>query len=262
MSLFRKASWVFATAVVLVGIGSIIWPNTGTINISEVIASCREDASRVCASEVAEGGTGMDLEDIHHNGDASTIDNATLSHWTSIVDCLRRQEHLLYRICRYNLSSFDSRDNKYSDERAHQRKYAVAIIVFMYSIIPIAALVYSLYTTVRIQQLQSTVIRLSRSRDGASGRPGSLLNDHIESIGFHYDDCAHGRVLFEVEAGTLNVIIKHDDGEGCAIAARVLSELAGRAIERGSAAIVYTVNSRLMARSDYRYVRPTLDCIC
>lgn len=268
--MIRKVAWVFASAAVLVGIGSLIWSSRGTIRISEVVASCREDATRVCASEVVEGGgTGIELEDITRYDGGSTSD-ATLTDWTGLVDCLRRHEHLLHHICRYNLVSYDnSRDDKYSDARAHQRQYAVPIIVCMYSLIPTIALVYSLYMTFRIHQLQSSTIRLHRdnrtseaedglgcSADIATGATGLSRNDRIETIGFHYDDCVQGGVLFELVGGTVNVIMKHDDdGEGGAVAVRVLSQLAGRATERTSSAVVHTVNSRLMSSSDYNYVR-------
>lgn len=265
------------SAAVLVGIGSLIWSSRGTIRISEVVASCREDATRVCASEVVEGGgTRINLEDnnvitLYDNGSSSDPTVVTDTDWTSLVDCLRRHEHLLHHICRYNLVSYDnSRDNKYSDARAHQRQYAVPIIVCMYLLIPTTLLVYSLYTTIRIHQ-RSTLIRLNRgnnrgseavdglecSADAASatGATGSSRNDRIETIGFHNDDCVRGGILFELVAGTMNVIIKHDDDEGGAVAVRVLSQLAGRAAERGSSVAVHTINSRLMSSSDYHYVR-------
>jgi hypothetical protein len=164
----------------------------------------------------------------------------------------------------------------------------VPIIVCMYSLIPTAVLVYSLYMTVRIHQLQSTAILLNRGNRGSEAEDGlgsgadtedglgcstdtedglgcstdtatvatdASWNDRIETIGFHNVDCVQGGILFELMAGTMNVIIKHDDNEGGTAADRVLSQLAGRAIERGSSAVVHTVNSRLMSSSDYHYVR-------
>lgn len=276
----RKVAWVLSSAAVLVGIGSLIWSSRGTILISEVIASCREDATRVCASEVAEGGgSGIDLEGITRYEGGSTSDTSLETSRMSLIDCLRRHEHLLHHICRYNLVSYDnSRDDKYSDTREHQRQYIVPIIVCMYSLIPTAVLVYSLYMTVRIHQLQSTAILLNRGNRGSEAEDGlgcsadtedglgcstdtatvatdASWNDRIETIGFHNVDCVQGGILFELMAGTMNVIIKHDDDEGGTAADRVLSQLAGRAIERGSSAVVHTVNSRLMSSSDYHYVR-------
>lgn len=272
----RKVAWVFASAAVLIGIGSLIWSSRGTILISEVVASCREDATRVCASEVAEGGgSGIDLEDITRYDGGSTSDATRETNRMIIVDCLRRHEHLLHHICRYNLVSYDnSRDDKYSHTREHQRQYIVPIIVCMYSLIPTAVLIYSLYMTVRIHQLQSTAIRLNRGNRGSEAEDGqgcsadtatiatdASCNNRIETIGFHNVDCVQGGILFELMAGTMNVIIKHDDGEGGAAAVRVLSQLAGRAIEIGSSAVVHTVNSRLMSSSDYHYVRECDKCL-